>query len=61
MVRAILGAEEKVKHIEVISGLPYGLSDQAIQAARLIKFKPAKKDGKAVSCWVELEFGFNIY
>jgi len=61
LLRAILAADQKVKHIEVISGLPYGLSDQAIQAARLIKFTPAKKDGKAVPCWVELEYGFNIY
>ena len=61
MLRAILAADEKVKHIEVITGLPDGLSDRAIEAARQIKFKPARKDGKPVSAWIELEYGFYIY
>jgi protein TonB len=61
MLRAILAADEKVKHIEVITGLPDGLSDKAIEAARQIKFKPARKDGKPVSAWIDLEYGFYMY
>jgi protein TonB len=61
IVRAILSADETVKHIEIITGLPNGLSEKAIEAARQIKFKPAIKDGKPVSIWVELEYGFHIY
>ena len=61
IVRAILAADERVKHIEVISGLPDGLSEKAIEAARQIKFKPAMKDGKPVSAWVLLEYRFDIY
>ena len=61
IVRAILAADEKVKHIEIITGLPNGLSEKAIEAARQIKFKPAIKDGKPVSTWVEVEYGFSIY
>ena len=60
-VRAILAADETVKHIEVITGLPDGLSESAIAAARQIRFKPAMKDGKPVSVWVELEYTFQIY
>jgi TonB family protein len=61
ILRAILAADETVKHIEIITGLPDGLSESAIAAARQIKFKPAMKDGKPVSVWVELEYTFQIY
>ena len=61
ILRCILAADETVKHIEVITGLPDGLSEKAIEAARQIKFKPAMKDGKPVSIWVEVEYRFNIY
>jgi protein TonB len=61
VLRAILAADETIKHIEVETGLPHGLSDKAIEAAQQIKFKPAKKDGKPVSVWVELEYHFDVY
>jgi TonB family protein len=61
VLRLILGADETVKHIEVVKGLPDGLTEKAMEVAQKIKFKPAKKDGKPVSVWVEVEYGFNIY
>jgi len=61
VLRLILAADETVKHIEVIKGLPDGLTDKAIAVASQIKFKPAKKDGKPVSVWVEVEYHFDIY
>jgi protein TonB len=61
ILRAILAADETVKHIEIITGLPDGLSQSAIAAARQIKFKPAMKDGKPVSVWIELEYQFQIF
>jgi TonB family protein len=61
ILRAILGADQIVKQIEVITGLPDGLSERAIDAARRIRFSPAMKDGKPVSVWVEIEYRFNIY
>ncbi len=61
ILRAILAADETVKYIEIITGLPDGLSQSAIAAARQIKFKPAMKDGKPVSVWIELEYQFRIY
>jgi len=61
VLRLILAADETVKHIEVIKGLPDGLTDKAIAVAAQIKFKPAKKDGKPVSVWVEVEYHFDIY
>jgi hypothetical protein len=50
---------KQVQNIRVISGLPYGLTEQAVSAARQIKFTPAMKDGKPVSMWMQLEYNFN--
>ena len=61
ILRAILAADETVKHIEVITGVPNGFTESSIAAARQIKFKPARKDGKPVSVWIELEYTYQIY
>lgn len=60
-LRAILAADGSVKHIEVVTGLPFGLTEKAIEAARQIKFEPGLKDGEPASIWVELEYRFKIY
>ena len=43
------------------SNLGYGLPEQAIAAARQIKFTPAVKDGHPVSVQVVLEYYFSLY
>jgi hypothetical protein len=50
-----------VTNISVVRGLPDGLSERAIGAAREIKFSPATKDGRAVSVSMQLEYNFNLY
>jgi hypothetical protein len=45
----------------VVQGLPDGLTERAIEAARKIKFVPASKEGKYVSMWMQLEYNFNLY
>lgn len=60
-LRAILSADGKVTNITVLKGLPGGLTEKAVAAARQIKFKPAEKDGRPVSQWVTLEYNFNVY
>jgi TonB family protein len=60
-LRAILSATGEVRSISVVKGLPGGLTEKAIAAARAIRFQPAQKDGRAVSQWVTLEYNFNIY
>ncbi len=47
--------------ITAVSGLPYGLTERAIAAARQIKFVPATKDGRPVSMYIQLEYNFNLY
>lgn len=61
VLRAIFGSDGRVHHILVIKGLPMGLSWQAIEAARRIRFTPAAIDGKPVSMFVQLEYFFNLY
>jgi TonB family protein len=60
-LRAVLSSGGAVQNIAVIKGLPDGLTEKAIAAARSIKFRPAQKDGRTVSQWVTLEYNFNIY
>lgn len=60
-LQAILTASGKVTNIRVLRGLPDGLSEKALQAARQIRFIPAEKDGRAVSQWMLLEYNFSIY
>jgi len=60
-LRAVLSSGGSVTNISVIKGLPDGLTEKAISAARGIRFRPAQKDGRTVSQWVTLEYNFNIY
>lgn len=60
-LRAILHASGAVRSISVVKGLPDGLTEKAVAAARHILFLPAFKDGRRVSQYVVLEYNFNIY
>jgi TonB family protein len=61
ILRAVFDADGQVKHIIVVRGLPDGLTERSIAAARAIKFIPAMKDGKPVSMWIQLEYNFNVF
>jgi TonB family protein len=60
-LRAVLAASGEVTNITVVSGLPDGLSEKAVAAARQIKFEPAMKDGHAVSQYIQIQYNFSIY
>jgi TonB family protein len=57
----LLGADGKVDGVLVLKRLGHGLDQQAIQAARKIKFEPKTKDGVPVSTVATLEYNFSIY
>jgi TonB family protein len=63
IIRLAVGfsADGKVKHILIIKPLGYGLDEQAVRAAREIKFEPAIKDGKPISKVKFIEYSFMIY
>ena len=60
ILRAVLQAKGRVTHVEVKQGLPEGLTEECIAAAKRIKFKPAKKDGKSVSQWATIMYDFHL-
>lgn len=60
-LRAVLGADGRVKYILVVKSLPLGLTERATAAARGIRFKPATVNGHPVSQFVTLEYNFNLY
>lgn len=61
VLQMVLASSGKVVNIRTVSGLPFGLTEKAIAAARKIYFIPANKDGKRVSQYVRVEYNFNIY
>jgi TonB family protein len=61
VLRCVFSSTGEVKNIHVVSGLPDGLTERAIEAAQKIKFTPAIKDGRPVSMWMELQYNFNLY
>jgi len=61
VLRAVFTSGGQVSNIRAVSGLPFGLTERAIAAARQIKFMPATKDGHPVSMYIQLEYNFNLY
>jgi len=61
VLKCIFAADGTVTNIRVVVGLPGGLTERSIEAARKIKFIPATKDGKNVSMWMQLEYNYNLY
>src|SRR5262245_21503668 len=61
ILQVVFSETGQITNINVIHGLPHGLNDQAISAARAIRFIPAMKDGRYVSVRGNLEFAFNLY
>jgi TonB family protein len=60
VLTAVLCSSGHITDIQVVSGLPGGLTESAIAAAKKIKFEPAQKDGQPVSQATQLEFGFSL-
>jgi TonB family protein len=61
VLRAVLAADGLIKHILVVHSLSNGLTEEAVRAARQIKFVPAQKDGHPVSQYIQIEYNFNLY
>ncbi|MDX2041034.1 MAG: TonB family protein [Acidobacteriota bacterium] len=54
-------ADGRITDIKVVRGLPDGLTESAIEAAKRIRFQPAMKNGQPVSVRGQLEFNFTLY
>lgn len=60
-LRVVFSSAGEVVQIRALRTLPFGLTEKAIAAARLIKFVPAMKGGHPVSVHMQLEYNFNLY
>ncbi len=61
VLRGVFNSNGHVTNIRVISGLANGLTENAVEAARSIRFFPAVKDDKLVSQYIQIEYNFNLY
>jgi TonB family protein len=60
LVEVLIGADGSVKQVRVIRGLPDGLSEQAIQAAYQLRFRPAMRSGQPVQFRQKVTMDFNL-
>jgi TonB family protein len=61
-LRIILRSDGRVDdRITVLKSLPEGVTEEAIKAARRIKFEPALEGDRKVSQYAVVEYKFNIY
>jgi len=61
VLRAVFSSDGQITNFSILRRLPHGLTDQALNAARQIKFLPAQKDGQPVSMAIQLEYNFNLF
>jgi len=59
IIDVVLASSGRVTDITILQGLPYGLTELSVEAARKIQFEPAVKNGRPVSMFLRLEFNFH--
>ncbi len=59
ILKAVLCRSGRITDIEVIEGLPFGMTERAVEAVRKIKFTLAENAGQAVSQETKFEFKFS--
>jgi protein TonB len=61
ILRVTFMANGSIGSISAVKGLPNGLTEQAISAARRISFQPAMINGSPQSVTKQIEYSFSIY
>jgi len=56
----VFPATGKLRVLYILKSLPYGLTEQAIDAATRVEFQPALLDGRPVSQLIRLVYYFNL-
>ncbi len=57
----LFSSSGRITQILVVKGLRYGLTENAVRAARQIKFEPAKENGKPISQVKMVQYSFTLY
>jgi hypothetical protein len=60
VLRVEFRADGSVGEIQPLGKLPDGLTEKAVEAAKLIKFQPEMKDGQPVSKTLEIVYIFKL-
>jgi TonB family protein len=61
VLRGVISSTGAMTGIQIVKGLPHGLTDAAVEAAKRIKCLPAIKDGRPVAQYIQIEYNFNLY
>ena len=61
VLSVVFGADGLLHDIRTLQGLPYGLTENAIEAAKQIRFQPAFRSGKPVNVRTVLEYNYALY
>lgn len=59
--RILVAADGTIKKWKLISGLPFGLTEEAVKALSKIKVNPGMHEGKPVEYWLAVQYSFSIY
>ncbi len=57
----VVGADGRPHDIRIVRSLGMGLDEKAIEAVRLWKFEPARKDNSPVAVQINVEVNFRLY
>jgi TonB family protein len=60
-LRVVFTASGQIGSVSPVKGLSDGLTEQAIAAAKEIKFEPAKKNGVPQTVTKQVQYSFTIY
>lgn len=60
ILQVVIDRQGNVRSPEVLKGLPYGLSEAAVDAVSKWKFEPATKDGEPVEVFYNLTINFRL-
>jgi TonB family protein len=61
VLNVVFAADGAIHSIRVVRGLPDGLTEKAIEAAKKTRFRPAVENGAPVSVRGDLSFTFSLY
>jgi len=60
IVTAVIAEDGSVGEVEVLKGLPMGLSESAVEAVKQWRFEPATLDGEPVAVYYNLTINFRL-
>lgn len=60
LLHAVIDAEGNVQSIDLLKGLPLGLSESAVETVKTWKYEPATKNGQPVAVYFTLTVSFSL-